>query len=62
MLPADRWYLACPLSSQQGRELLAARGIDVSHRTMRLWGAGSRTTAGGRGPTPASRRQALVRG
>ena len=28
------WYLAYPLSSRQVRELLAERGIDVSHRTI----------------------------
>src|SRR6195256_1963886 len=30
---AVRWYLAYPLSSRQVLELLAERGIDVSHRT-----------------------------
>jgi putative transposase len=31
---AVRWYLAYPLSSRQVLELLAERGIDVSHRTV----------------------------
>jgi putative transposase len=32
-----RWYLAYPLSSRQVLELLAERGIDVSHRTVLNW-------------------------
>ncbi|MBV9545714.1 MAG: IS6 family transposase, partial [Chloroflexi bacterium] len=32
-----RWYLAYPLSSRQVVELLAERGIDVSHRTILNW-------------------------
>jgi putative transposase len=32
-----RWYLAYPLSSRQVLELLAERGIDVSHRTVLDW-------------------------
>jgi len=32
-----RWYLAYPLSSRQVLELLAERGIDVSHRTILTW-------------------------
>src|SRR5579884_3345285 len=41
--PADviltvlRWYLAYPRSSRQILELLAERGIDVSHRTILNW-------------------------
>jgi transposase-like protein len=31
---AVRWYLAYPLSSRQVLELLAERGIDVSHHTI----------------------------
>lgn len=31
---AVRWYLAYPLSSRQVLELLAERGVDVSHRTI----------------------------
>src|ERR671927_23118 len=34
ILTAVRWYLAYPLSSRQVLELLAERGIDVSHRTV----------------------------
>jgi transposase-like protein len=34
---AVRWYLAYPLSSRQVVELLAERGIDVSHRTILNW-------------------------
>ena len=34
---AVRWYLAYPLSSRQVDELLAERGIDVSHRTILTW-------------------------
>src|ERR1700704_5102970 len=34
---AVRWYLAYPLSSRQVLELLAERGIDVSHRTILTW-------------------------
>src|ERR671924_659168 len=34
ILTAVRWYLAYPLSSRQVLELLAERGIDVSHRTI----------------------------
>src|SRR5437763_5909639 len=34
---AVRWYLAYPLSSRQVLELLAERGIDVSHRTILSW-------------------------
>ena len=34
---AVRWYLAYPLSSRQVLELLAERGIDVSHRTILDW-------------------------
>src|SRR5919205_880565 len=37
ILTAVRWYLAYPLSSRQVRELLAERGIDVSHRTILDW-------------------------
>src|ERR687884_1696269 len=37
MLTAVRWYLAYPLSSRQVLELLAERGIDVSHRTILDW-------------------------
>jgi transposase-like protein len=36
-LTAVRWYLAYPLSSRQVLELLAERGIDVSHRTILDW-------------------------
>ena len=34
---AVRWYLAYPLSSRRVLELLAERGIDVSHRTILTW-------------------------
>ena len=34
ILTAVRWYLAYPLSSRQVLELLAERGIDISHRTV----------------------------
>jgi transposase-like protein len=37
ILPAVRWDLADPLSSRQVLELLAERGIDVSHRTSLDW-------------------------
>jgi transposase-like protein len=37
ILTAVRWYLAYPLSSRQVLELLAERGIDVSHRTVLTW-------------------------
>src|SRR5918911_4607000 len=37
ILTAVRWYLAYPLSSRQVLELLAERGIDVSHRTVLDW-------------------------
>jgi putative transposase len=37
ILTAVRWYLAYPLSSRQVLELLAERGIDVSHRTILDW-------------------------
>jgi putative transposase len=37
ILTAVRWYLAYPLSSRQVLELLAERGINVSHRTVLNW-------------------------
>ena len=37
ILTAVRWYLAYPLSSRQVLELLAERGVDVSHRTVLDW-------------------------
>jgi putative transposase len=37
ILTAVRWYLAYPLSRRQVLELLAERGIDVSHRTILDW-------------------------
>jgi putative transposase len=37
VLTAVRWYLAYPLSSRQALELLAERGVDVSHRTVLDW-------------------------
>jgi len=37
ILTAVRWYLAYPLSSRQIVELLAERGVDVSHRTVLTW-------------------------
>ena len=37
ILSAVRWYLAYPLSSRQVLELLAERGIDISHRTVLDW-------------------------
>src|SRR5919205_2015152 len=37
ILTAVCWYLAYPLSSRQVLELLAERGIDVSHRTVLTW-------------------------
>jgi putative transposase len=37
ILTAVRWYLAYPLSSRQIVELLAERGMDVSHRTVLDW-------------------------
>ena len=37
ILTAVRWYLAYPLSSRQVLELLAERGIDISHRTILDW-------------------------
>ena len=37
ILTAVRWYLAYPLSSRQVLELLAERGIHVSHRTVLNW-------------------------
>src|ERR687886_506564 len=37
ILTAVRWYLSYPLSSRQVLELLAERGIDVSHRTVLNW-------------------------
>ncbi len=37
ILTAVRWYLSYPLSSRQVRELLAERGVDVSHRTILMW-------------------------
>jgi transposase-like protein len=37
ILTGVRWYLAYPLSSRQVLELLAERGIDVSHRTVLNW-------------------------
>jgi len=37
ILTAVRWYFAYPLSSRQVLELLAERGIDVSHRTVLTW-------------------------
>jgi putative transposase len=37
ILTTVRWYLAYPLSSRQVLELLAERGIDVSHRTGLNW-------------------------
>src|SRR5262249_10567634 len=37
ILTTVRWYLAYPLSSRQVLELLAERGIDVSHRTVLDW-------------------------
>ena len=37
ILTAVRWYLAYPLSSRQVLELLAERGIDVSHRSVLDW-------------------------
>src|SRR5918911_4675144 len=37
ILTAVRWYLAYPLPSRQVLELLAERGIDVSHRAILDW-------------------------
>jgi|SRR5579859_367594 len=37
IIVAVSWYLAYPLSSQHVLELLAERGIDVSHRTNLNW-------------------------
>ncbi len=37
ILTAVRWYLSYPLSSRQVRELLAERGVGVSHRTILMW-------------------------
>lgn len=37
ILTGVRWYLAYPLSSRHVLELLAERGIDVSHRTILNW-------------------------
>src|SRR5919205_2844396 len=37
ILTAVRWYLSYPLSSRRVLELLAERGIDVSHRTVLDW-------------------------
>jgi transposase-like protein len=37
ILMAVRWYLAYPRSSRRVLELLAERGIDVSHRTVLTW-------------------------
>ena len=37
ILTAVRWYLAYPLSSRQMLELVAERGIDISHRTVLNW-------------------------
>src|ERR671928_798624 len=37
ILTGVRWYLAYPLSARQVVELLAERGIDVSHRTVLDW-------------------------
>src|ERR671938_97851 len=37
ILTVVRWYLAYPLSSRHVLELLAERGIDVSHRTVLNW-------------------------
>src|ERR687883_1453444 len=37
ILTAVRWYLAYPLSSREVLELLAERGIDISHRTVLDW-------------------------
>lgn len=37
ILTGVRWYLAYPLSGRQVLELLADRGIDVSHRTVVNW-------------------------
>jgi transposase-like protein len=37
ILTAVRWYLASPRSSRPVLELLAERGIDVSHRTVLNW-------------------------
>jgi transposase-like protein len=37
ILTAVRWYLAYRLSSRQVLELLAERGVDVSHRTVLTW-------------------------
>jgi len=37
ILTAVGWYLSYPLSSRQVRELLAERGVDVSHRTILMW-------------------------
>ena len=37
ILTGVRWYLAYPPSSRQVLELLAERGIDVSHRTLLDW-------------------------
>src|ERR687886_2389764 len=63
ILTAVRWYLSYPLSSRQVRELLAERGIDVSHRTILNWVQtfGPRLAAGGPPPS-GSGRQTVVRG
>ena len=37
ILTTVRWYLSYPLSSRQVLELLAERGIDVSHRAVLNW-------------------------
>jgi transposase-like protein len=63
ILTTVRWYLSYPLSSRQVLELLAERGIDVSHRTVLDWvqAFGPQLAAEVR-PSPASGRDALVRG
>jgi transposase-like protein len=45
ILTTVRWYLAYPLSSRQVLELLAERGIDVSHRTVLDWVLDGNTSA-----------------
>ena len=62
ILTAVRWYLAYPLSRRQVLELLAERGIDVSHRTVLNWVQVFGPLLAARGPAPtASGWWALVR-
>jgi putative transposase len=37
ILTGVRWYVAYPLSTRQGEELMCERGVHVDHSTVNRW-------------------------